>query len=156
MVRSRQSELSEDASAGSTGPQCDEREVNASQLLSEGMGLVAEGIKRAPYAFLIPDGQGDQTRVAQMVGRLWGSTLSHSRAKGTIKLKHGEYPAGTYAVCSRPAHRNYAVDLLTPQNYPKDGSEPYDDVSWELPRTLQIAGHSYPPIRPCARPGWPK
>ena len=25
------------------------------------------------------------------------------------------------------------MDLLTPQNYPKDGSEPYDDVSWELP-----------------------
>ena len=30
-------------------------------------------------------------------------------------------------------YRNYAVDLLTPQHYPKDGSEPYDDVSWELP-----------------------
>jgi hypothetical protein len=25
------------------------------------------------------------------------------------------------------------VDLLMPQHYPKDGSEPYDDVSWELP-----------------------
>lgn len=30
-------------------------------------------------------------------------------------------------------YRNYAVDLLSPQHYPKDGSEPYDDVSWELP-----------------------
>ena len=30
-------------------------------------------------------------------------------------------------------YRNYAVDLLTPQHYPNDGSEPYDDVSWELP-----------------------
>ena len=30
-------------------------------------------------------------------------------------------------------YRNYAVDLLTPQHYPKDGAAPYDDVSWELP-----------------------
>ena len=29
-------------------------------------------------------------------------------------------------------YRNYAVDLLTPQNYPKDATEPYDDVSWDL------------------------
>lgn len=35
-------------------------------------------------------------------------------------------------------YRNYAVDLLTPQHYPKDGSEPYDDVSWELPAHYKV------------------
>jgi hypothetical protein len=48
-------------------------------------------------------------------------------------LKDGSYPAGTYVVRLDQPYRNYAVDLLTPQHYPKDGSEPYDDVSWELP-----------------------
>ena len=35
-------------------------------------------------------------------------------------------------------YRNYAVDLLTPQNYPKDSHEPYDDVSWELPAHYKV------------------
>ena len=37
-------------------------------------------------------------------------------------------------------YRNYAVDLLTPQQFPKDGGEPYDDVSWELPAHYRLEG----------------
>ncbi len=55
-----------------------------------------------------------------------------------MKLKDGNYPAGTYVVRLDQPYRNYAVDLLTPQHYPKDGSEPYDDVSWELPAHYQL------------------
>jgi hypothetical protein len=97
-----------------------------------------KGVNEAPYAFLIPDGQGDPTRVAQMVGRLLGQHIEVSRAKESIKLKDGEYPAGTYVVRLDQPYRNYAVDLLTPQKYPKDGSEPYDDVSWELPAHYKL------------------
>src|SRR4029450_7698031 len=35
-------------------------------------------------------------------------------------------------------YRNYAVDLLTAQNYPKDGGEPYDDLSWEFPAYFHL------------------
>ncbi len=41
-----------------------------------------KGLNEPPYAFLIPDGQGDRTRVAQMVGRLLGQHIEvgrHSR-----------------------------------------------------------------------------
>src|SRR6185437_16643972 len=92
-----------------------------------------KGLNEPPYAFLIPDGQGDRTRVAQMVGRLIGQHIEVGRAQQEIKLKDGIYPAGTYVVRLDQPYRNYAVDLLTPQHYPKDGGEPYDDVSWELP-----------------------
>jgi hypothetical protein len=92
-----------------------------------------KGLNEPPYAFLIPDGQGDRTRVAQMVGRLIGQHIEVGRAQQELKLKDGTYPAGTYVVRLDQPYRNYAVDLLTPQHYPKDGSEPYDDVSWELP-----------------------
>src|ERR1700730_3206193 len=92
-----------------------------------------KGLNEPPNAFLISDGQGDRTRVAQMVGRLLGQHIEVSRAQGELKLKDGDYPAGTYVVRLDQPYRNYAVDLLTPQRYPKDGSEPYDDVSWELP-----------------------
>src|SRR5476649_2092031 len=92
-----------------------------------------KGIESAPFAFLIPEDQGDPRRVAQLVERLLAQHIEVSRARSALKLKDGKYPAGTYVVRLDQPYRNYAVDLLTPQEYPKDGSEPYDDVSWELP-----------------------
>lgn len=92
-----------------------------------------KGLTQPPYAFLIPDDQGDRERVAQMVGRLLSQHIEVSRADQPIHLKEGTFPAGTYVVRLDQPYRNYAVDLLTPQNFPKDGGEPYDDVSWEFP-----------------------
>src|SRR5580700_1032736 len=92
-----------------------------------------KGLTQPPYAFLIPQDQGDLARVAAMVARLMGQHIEVARAQNSIQLKDGSYPAGTYVVRLDQPYRNYAVDLLTPQNYPKDGEAPYDDVSWELP-----------------------
>jgi hypothetical protein len=91
------------------------------------------GLTQPPYAFLIPQDQGDPARVEQMVGRLMGQHIEVARAQNPIQLKEGRFPAGTYVVRLDQPYRNYAVDLLTPQHYPKDGEAPYDDVSWELP-----------------------
>lgn len=92
-----------------------------------------QGLEQPPYAFLIPDDQGDPERVAQLVTRLLNQHIEVSRAKTAMILKDGSFPAGTYVVRLDQPYRNYAVDLLTPQSYPKDATEPYDDVSWELP-----------------------
>jgi hypothetical protein len=92
-----------------------------------------KGLTQPPYAFLIPEDQGDPARVAAMVGRLMGQHIEVARAQGAIQVKEGSFPAGTYVVRLDQPYRNYAVDLLTPQRYPKDGEAPYDDVSWELP-----------------------
>ena len=92
-----------------------------------------KGLTQAPYAFLIPENQGDPARVAQMVERLMGQHIDVARAQNAIQLKEGSFPAGTFVVRLDQPYRNYAVDLLTPQHYPKDGQAPYDDVSWELP-----------------------
>jgi hypothetical protein len=91
------------------------------------------GLDSPPYAFLIPEDQGDPVRVAQLVSRLQAEHIEVSRAQAPLKLKDGSYAAGTYVVRLDQPYRNYAVDLLTPQHYPKEGTEPYDDVSWELP-----------------------
>ena len=98
-----------------------------------------KGLNEPPYAFLIPEGQGDPTRVAQMVGRLLGQRIEVSRTTARLQLKDGDYPSGTYVVRLDQPYRNYAVDLLTPQHYPRDGSEPYDDVSWELPAHYRLS-----------------
>jgi len=92
-----------------------------------------KGLTQPPYAFLIPENQGDPARVSQMVERLMSQQIEVARAQTAIQIKEGNFPAGTYVVRLDQPYRNYAVDLLTPQHYPKDGEAPYDDVSWELP-----------------------
>jgi hypothetical protein len=97
-----------------------------------------KGLTQAPYAFLIPADQGDRARVAQMVARLMAQHIEVYRAESAIQLKDCSCPAGTYVVRLDQPYRNYAVDLLTPQHYPKDGEPPYDDVSWELPANYHL------------------
>lgn len=92
-----------------------------------------KGLNEPPYAFIIPENQGDPTRVAQLVSRLMSQQIEVSQAQAAIQVKEGNFPAGTYVVKLDQPYRNYAVDLLSPQLYPKDAGEPYDDVSWELP-----------------------
>ncbi len=92
-----------------------------------------KGLTQPPYAFVIPQDQGDPARVAQMVDRLMAQHIEVARAENPIQLKEGNFPAGTFVVRLDQPYRNYAVDLLMPQHYPKDGEAPYDDVSWELP-----------------------
>ena len=92
-----------------------------------------KGRNEAPYAFLIADDQGDPARVAQMLARLQAQHIEVSRSAAAITLAEGTFPPGTYVIRLDQPYRNYAVDLLTAQTYPKDGGEPYDDVSWELP-----------------------
>ena len=99
---------------------------------NKGLHSYHAGLQEAPYAFLIPADQGDPERVAQLVGRLMSQHIEVSRAKSELALKEGTFPAGTYVVRLDQPYRNYAMDLLTPQNYPKDAAEPYDDVSWDL------------------------
>jgi len=92
-----------------------------------------KGLDESPAAFLIPDDQGDPARVAQLVARLMSQHIEVSRSKEPLHLKEGVFHDGTYVVRLDQPYRNYAVDLLAPQQYPKDAAEPYDDVSWELP-----------------------
>ena len=108
-----------------------------------------KGIESAPYAFIIPQDQGDPTRVTQLVGRLLSQHIEVSQARAPLKLKEGTFPTGTYVVRLDQPYRNYAVDLLAPQQYPKDGGEPYDDVSWELPAHyhLQALASADPTVR---------
>jgi hypothetical protein len=97
-----------------------------------------KGLTQPPYAFVIPQDQGDPARVAAMVERLMAQRIEVARAPNAIQIKEGNFPAGTYVVRLDQPYRNYAVDLLTPQRYPKDGEPPYDDVSWELPANYHL------------------
>jgi hypothetical protein len=97
-----------------------------------------QGLDGPPYAFIIPAEQGDPRRVAQLVARLQAQHIEVSRSDAPLTLAEGTFAAGTYVVKLGQPYRNYAVDLLTPQHYPKDAGEPYDDVSWELPAYFHV------------------
>ena len=107
------------------------------------------GLDKPPYGFIIPADQGDPRRVAQMVERLQAQHIEVSVAGAPLVLKDGRFPAGSYVVRADQPYRNYAVDLLTPQHYPKDSPPAYDDVSWELPANyhLQAFATADPAIR---------
>ncbi len=116
--------------------------VNAKEMLrnfyEKGRHSWRKGLEEPPYAFVIPEDQGDPLRVAQMVGRLLGQKIEVGRARAPLDVREGRFPAGTYVVRLDQPYRNYAVDLLTPQVFPKEGGEPYDDVSWELPAHYRL------------------
>ena len=105
----------------------------------KGLHSYRRGIDTAPFGFIIPAGQGDPTRVAQMVARLLAQGIEVQRATADITLKEGQFPAGTYVVRLDQPYRDYAVDLLTAQDYPKDAGEAYDDISWELPANYHLS-----------------
>ncbi|HUX74822.1 MAG TPA: M14 family zinc carboxypeptidase [Steroidobacteraceae bacterium] len=107
------------------------------------------GLHEPPYGFVIPAGQGDPRRVAQMIERLQAQHIEVCVAEAPIVLNDGRFPAGSYVVRADQPYRNYAVDLLMPQHYPKDATAPYDDVSWELPANyhLQAFATADPAIR---------
>ena len=97
-----------------------------------------KGVDEPPYAFAIAENQGDPMRVAQLIARLQSQHIEVQRANAAFTVKEGAFGAGTYLVKLDQPYRNYAVDLLTPQDFPKNGGEPYDDVSWELPAHYHV------------------
>ncbi len=104
----------------------------------KGVNSWRKGMEEAPYAFLIPSDQGDPARVAQLVSLLLAQGIEVHRAAGTLTVREGTFPAGTYVVRLDQPYRNYAVDLLSAKIYPKDAGEPYDDISWELPANYHL------------------
>ncbi len=112
--------------------------VHAKEMLRafyrKGFNSWQKGVKEKPYAFVIPDGQGDRLRVAQMVNLLRAQHIEVSRAAADIAVKEGAFVKGSFVVRLDQPYRNYAVDLLAPQEFPDDAEyQPYDDVSWALP-----------------------
>src|SRR5437016_14116805 len=51
-----------------------------------------KGLDEPPYAYRIPEDQGDRKRVADMVGRLLEQRIEVARAQNSITLKEGNFP----------------------------------------------------------------
>ena len=92
------------------------------------------GVAGNPFAFVIHDLQPDRRRTAQMVNLLRRQGIEVARSRQDFTVDEGSFPAGSFVIRLDQPYRNYAVDLLLPQDFPFDaGQLPYDDVSWALP-----------------------
>jgi len=93
-----------------------------------------KGKKGNPYAFVIRPDQKDIHRAAHMMNRLRSQGIEVSRTNRDFQVKEGSFPTGSYVIRLDQPYRNYAVDLLLPQQFPAHVEyQPYDDTSWALP-----------------------
>jgi hypothetical protein len=93
---------------------------------------IESGKKEAPYGFVIPSDQADMTRVAFVVNILRLQGIEVGRAGNDIKLKEGQYPAGSLVIKRNQPYGRLAKILLEKQNYPDPTLRTYDDSAWTM------------------------
>lgn len=92
----------------------------------KGVNSIEKGAQQAPYAFFIPERQRDPRRTAYLVNQLRRHGIE-------VHRRTGADTARGYVVRLDQPYRNFAVTLLTKQNFPSAApNPPYDDVAWTL------------------------
>jgi len=97
-----------------------------------GLSSYEKGKNEPPYAYVIPSGQKDPVDAAFLVNLLLKQKIEVHQTKGSIKVKDGEFPVGSYIIRMDQPYRNLAVNLLEKQMYPPDAPRAYDDTGWTL------------------------
>ncbi len=99
---------------------------------------VEAGRKEAPFAYIIPGGQPDETRVAFVVNILRLQGIEVGKTTAELKLKEGTFPAGSFIVKGGQPYWRLAKILLEKQNYPDPSLQTYDDSGWTMGLMAQI------------------
>jgi hypothetical protein len=90
------------------------------------LNSIERGMREAPHAFFIPERQRDPRRMAYLINQLGRHGIEVHRRDGA-DTERG------YVVLLNQPYRNFAVTLLTRQNFPANApNPPYDDVAWTL------------------------
>ena len=93
---------------------------------------LTEGQTRPPYAFIIPAGQADMTRAAVLINLLRLQGIEIGRSTGTVKIKEGTYPSGSFVVKLDQPYGRLAKTLLSKQVFPDTKLKTYDDAAWTM------------------------
>jgi hypothetical protein len=93
---------------------------------------IDSGGREAPFAFLIPAGQRDTTRVAFLVNILTRQGIEVGRARSELKLSDGTYAAGTLVIKRNQPYGRLAKILLEKQTFPDPNLRTYDDSGWTM------------------------
>ena len=93
---------------------------------------VRRGTEKAPYAFVLPAGQKDQSQVDRVANLIRRQAIEVHRATAEIKVKDGTFPAGSYIVRLNQPYGPLAKTLLEKQTYPDASLNTYDDSAWTM------------------------
>jgi hypothetical protein len=93
---------------------------------------IESGKKEAPYGYVIPGGQKDQTRVAMLVNLLRVQGIEIGKATAEVSVKEGKFPAGSYVIKRDQPYGRLAKILLEKQNFPDATLRTYDDTGWTM------------------------
>jgi hypothetical protein len=93
---------------------------------------VETGKTKAPYAFVIPAGQRDQTQVDRVVNLLRRQAIEVARVSTGFKIGETSYGAGSYVIKLNQPYGPLAKTLLEKQTYPDANLRTYDDSAWTM------------------------
>ena len=117
----------------------DQREDYVRSFVAMGRRAIETGKKEAPYAFVIPAGQGDAGAVERLVDVLRVGRVEVGRANAAFSAGGKSFAAGSYVVSLDQPYRAHAKDLLEVQRFPKmeqwpggPPERPYDVAGWTL------------------------
>jgi hypothetical protein len=105
---------------------------------------IEAGNRGAPYAYVIPTGQWDDSSAREMLRRLQANGVRVERATAVFTADGREFPAGSYVVPAAQPFRGYLMDLLEPHRYPEvrpNGGPviaPYDSSGYTLPLQMGV------------------
>jgi hypothetical protein len=122
----------------------EQREDYVRNFIAMGRRAVEAGAK-APYAFVIPAGQGDAGAVERLVDVLRVGRVEVGRATSSFTADGATYGAGSYVVRMDQPYRAHAKDLLEVQHFPRmdqypggPPERPYDVAGWTLPLQMGV------------------
>ena len=110
-----------------------------------------KGLTEPPYAFLIPQDQGDPARVAAMVERLMAQRIEVSRAQTAIQIKEGNFPPEPTSSASTSPTETTPSTCSPRSAIPKMASRPTTTFPGSSPPTI-ICKPSPPPTPQSAKP----
>src|SRR5579871_5354519 len=93
---------------------------------------VETGRKETVAGYVIPAGQRDGTRVANLVNLLRMQGIEVGSANEELKLKEGTFPPGSFVIKRDQPYSRLAKILLEKQVYPDPVTRTYDDAAWTM------------------------
>jgi hypothetical protein len=113
-------------------------EVIVENFYRKSRNSVEAGRKEAPYAFIVPGGQQDPSRVDLLLSLLQRQGIEVHRLEAELTLAGGTFPAGSFVVRRDQPYGRLAKTFLEKQAFPDPALRTYDDTGWTMGLMLHV------------------
>lgn len=110
-----------------------------------GIGQIALGSTKPPYAYIIPQDQRDPVAPVELLRRLAFGGVRVSQLTSDATIDGASYPAGTWVVPTDQEYAASAREIMDIQHYPDlrefpggPPERPYDAAGWTLPLQMNV------------------